>query len=445
MALRSPTPFHNFWGTANPTTNAVWTSGTLPNEGGAPPSYGSPNVEIGDFAYVTGDSTFYVCTAAGSSTLGGATWVQITTGAAGVDRFAPKHLVGNRNSGDPATDFSANGFYYWADDGSGNGIRSALIAASPLGGNIPGDVWIRPGAYNLAAEDTPLTIPANTRVQGAGATTVINKFTADAQSIFTVFELQDKAELRDLSIVHILNDAAPYVFTGLGAIEVVLTPSGESSLPSSAHVERVAVSISDNLTFANWVTGFYVPATCSLEADRCEVTLSGTGIPEAGNNILSGWRAVLATLTLDDCRSSGGDAAVQSASSSVSIDQCSFDNFSFVGVLAAAGDLAVTGATKLSSFQIGSVTGISAAEQGTLLVNARITLTNELNGAQVGISADVDSGQIFGSRIEASSGIISANATGRGVAIGFNSVISQAGQQISSQVVDEVAHNILST
>jgi len=410
--------------------------------GGAPPSYGNPNLEAGDFAYVVGDSTFYVCTAAGSSTLGGAVWVQITTGAAGIDRFAPKHLVGNQNSGDPITDFAANGFYYWSDDGSGNGIRNALASA---GGAVPGDVWIRPGAYTLAADDLPLTVPASTRVQGAGMTTVINKSVSDAQSVFTVFALEDEAELRDVFIEQTLNDAAAYAFTGLGAIEVVLTPSGESSLPSSAHVERVSVSIIDNLTFSNWVTGFYVPATCSLEADRCEVSLSGTGTPDGADNILSGWRAVSATIKLDSCRSSGGDAAVQASTSAVSIDQCSFDSFSYFGVLAAAGDLAVTGATTLSSFQIGSVTGISALDQtGKLLVNARITLTNELNGAHVGISADVDSGQIFGSRIEASSGIISTNATGRGVAIGFNSVISQAGQQISSQVVDEVAHNILS-
>jgi hypothetical protein len=80
------------------------------------------------------------------------------------------------------------------------------------------------------------------------------------------------------------------------------------------------------------------------------------------------------------------------------------------------------------------------------LINARITLPGQPQaGTAIGIDLEVDSGQITASYIAAENGIVSGNATGRGVAIGFNSVISQPGQQISAQLVDEVAHNILTT
>lgn len=441
MALRSPVPFHNFWGAT------FANAGFLPNTPGNIVMVAPLNLEAGDFAYVTGDSTFYVCTSPGTVNNGGdAIWVQITTGAAGIDRFAPKHLVGFAPGGDPAADFSANGFYYWADDGSGNGIRAALLAASPAfsgGSAISGDVWVRPGTYTLPTNDPALVVPADTRVQGAGATTLIQRFQSDAGESYTVFELQNNSELRDLAIRldAIVFNANP----GDAAVSVTLTPTAENPVPSRAHVERLTVTVNDTIldTSPHNLAAFYVPALCSLEADRCDVTLTGTGYPDGGDNILAAWRS-LGAIVLDACRSTGGDAAVQSVGSEqspseASIDQCSFRLFTSIGVISSTGNLSVTGATVIESTD--ASTGI-LADAGTLIVNAKITLANTEFGTQRGIDANVSSGQVFGSRVEASNGIVSASVGPAGLAIGFNNVIS-ATAHITSTAFDEVAHNIL--
>ena len=198
MARRSPVDFHNFWGTISPSTNAAWVAGSLPNEGAfsvLPPYYGNSNVQIGDFAYVTAANTFYVCTVAGTAGAGGATWVQITTGAATIDRFAPKYLVGNTANGDSPTAYSLDGFQYIPDPGDGTGIQTALGAAAA----VPGDVWIRPGTYDLSlnpgAVVCPMVVPPGVLVQGAGggetasgggATTIKSQAGPFSQEIFTL-------------------------------------------------------------------------------------------------------------------------------------------------------------------------------------------------------------------------------------------------------------------
>ena len=120
------------------------------------------------------------------------------------DRFAPKYLVGNVPAGDTATTTgTAAGFTYLADPGDGSGIEAALAACAAAGG---GDVWIRPGTYDLDTGRTaaPLVIPPNTRVQGAGQATLVRGKKRDVQ---TVFELaQDVgggpafSSLRDLTV-----------------------------------------------------------------------------------------------------------------------------------------------------------------------------------------------------------------------------------------------------
>jgi hypothetical protein len=140
----------------------------------------------------------------------------------------------------------------------------------------------------------------------------------------------------------------------------------------------------------------------------------------------------------------------------VDIDQSRFLNFGLLGIGCDRCDLAVTGGTVLQAPAIENNTlwGIICRQTpiqqlqlySTALINARITLPGQPQaGTAIGIDLEVDSGQITASYIAAENGIVSGNATGRGVAIGFNSVISQPGQQISAQLVDEVAHNILTT
>lgn len=440
MALRSPVQIHNFWGASFATSN------DLPNEPGNVITVAPLNLQAGDFAYVIADTTFYVCTDPGTVNNGGdATWVQITTGAATIDRFAPKYLVGNTLApwSDSNVAFNANGFNYYPDPGDGTGIAAALAAAN----TVAGDVWIRPGTYTLASNAAALSIPANVRVQGAGASTVIAKSIGTEGDVLTVFTLEDSSELRDIVVTQTMNDAPSYGFSGLGVVQLSLTDND----PSSAHVERVKVSVTDGIvTFPHAAAAYYVIAGCALEADRCDAVLTGTGTPGVGDvNTLSGWRMIDGSLRLDACTTSGGDRSVQAsgglATVPVSIDQCSFTGFLGVAVLTDNCDLSVTGMTSIGTASTGSVFGIKSTGGGTLAANARITLPVSPGGSEVGISASVNSGQIVGSRVEATQGINSLNSLGRGVAIGFNSVIHDSlTTGISGQAVDEIAHNILS-
>jgi hypothetical protein len=272
MALRSPVLYHNFWGSFADNT-------ALPNKAAAPLPTSRFFLEAGDFAYVADEQTFYICTdAGGANATPAATWIALSTGGgSALDRFAPKHLVGFAPSGDPGTDFSANGFYYWADDGSGNGIRAALLAAAS---NVPGDVWIRPGTYNLTPEDPALVIPPKTRVQGAGETTRIQKQVIGDGSVLTIFTMQDGSELRDVYLEQTLVDAAEYAFDGAGVVEVVSYTVDETIVFPSVHVERISVNVNDELLFARGVAAVFVGSGCSAEADRCAVVLRGTGRTE---------------------------------------------------------------------------------------------------------------------------------------------------------------------
>ena len=128
-------------------------------------------------------------------------------GGGGQDRFAPKYLIGNVPAGDSAAAYSTDGFIYIPDPGDGSGIAAALalIAGNPSIDPpvpaVPGDVWIRPGLYDLdlGTVPVPLVVPQNTRVQGAGlGTTVIqSKGGTGSQG---VFQLSAACQLRDLQI-----------------------------------------------------------------------------------------------------------------------------------------------------------------------------------------------------------------------------------------------------
>jgi len=137
-------------------------------------------------------------------------------GPPGPDHFAPKYLVGNVPAGDDPVAFSLNGFEYIPDPGDGTGIAFALTQP-----NGPGDVWIRPGTYDLGAGPVvaPLVIPAGVRVQGAGFTTNLVARAAGNQGVFAVGA---SASLRDLTI-----DAAASP-ASLGSDAVVLVAQGAS-------------------------------------------------------------------------------------------------------------------------------------------------------------------------------------------------------------------------
>jgi len=97
------------------------------------------------------------------------------------DHFAPKYLVGNVPAGDPNAAQAAP-FVYIPDPGDGSGIAAAL--AQPNG---PGDVWIRPGTYDLGAGTTPpLFVPTGVRVQGSGQSTIVKGKTTGDQGVFVL-------------------------------------------------------------------------------------------------------------------------------------------------------------------------------------------------------------------------------------------------------------------
>ena len=139
------------------------------------------------------------------------------------NRFAPKYIVGNIPAGDDPTYTFAGGFIYIPDPGDGTGIEAALSQASLA----PGDVWIRPGTYDfsLGAVIMPLTIPAGTRVQGAGNTTTLIAKTVGDQGVFVLAAGgagTDSAlsSLRDLAIV------VPQVADPTGSLSAVLVRAG---------------------------------------------------------------------------------------------------------------------------------------------------------------------------------------------------------------------------
>lgn len=77
MATRSPTPTHNYWGTAN-AAGTPWLVSTLPNVGGTPPANPAPTLQAGDMAFIDATSQMFVCLAAGSPATGGAVWTSFT-------------------------------------------------------------------------------------------------------------------------------------------------------------------------------------------------------------------------------------------------------------------------------------------------------------------------------------------------------------------------------
>lgn len=115
--------------------------------------------------------------------------------APGADKFAPKYLVGNVLSGDPA---GATGgpFFYFGDPGDGSGIAAALAAAV----NAHGDVWIRPGVYTYTGAARML-VPSYCHIHAAGPD-------ANAVQIVSspldncIFELATGAGLSDVMLVH---------------------------------------------------------------------------------------------------------------------------------------------------------------------------------------------------------------------------------------------------
>ncbi len=127
------------------------------------------------------------------------------------DHFAPRFLVGNVPNGDPAVGQAAP-FEYIPDTGDGSGIAAAVAAANAAGG---GDIWIRPGTYDLSTGGVTgfvITAPRVT-IRGAGFETII-RGRADARSVFD-FSASFPAILQDIAI------SMPQAAAGAAGLQVV--------------------------------------------------------------------------------------------------------------------------------------------------------------------------------------------------------------------------------
>ena len=274
MARRSFVEFHNFWGQFAAYAN-------LPNV--VTSTTQNTNLQTGDIAYVTGTSELYFCI---DATFGGAVWSATGGGGAPQEYFAPKYVVGCTLApyNDSATPYSTGGFYYIPDPGDGSGIATALSYATLTDPafKAAGDVWIRPGTYDLTQAGSPTTafaVPAGILVRGSGPSTVISGRLAGDQRVFT---LGATSELRDLRI----NVIGEYTGTGDGLIEC----GGASTSPS--WIERVDVQL-DNTSVGSSTIRAAVYATGTASVFSCRFFIEGSD-PQT---FVGGICAVAATLS----------------------------------------------------------------------------------------------------------------------------------------------------
>jgi hypothetical protein len=162
-----------------------------------------------------------------------------------VDHFAPKYLIGNIPNGDDAVPYNTAGFMYIPDPGDGMGIALALTQP-----NGPGDLWLRPGLYDLGAGSTaaPLVIPPGIVVKGSGPTTVVRSKASGDQGVFRIdgsLPTGKFSTLRDMRVESVA-EVSGGVSTALirctdpatiEDVEVILVASAEGSLRDAIQFE----------------------------------------------------------------------------------------------------------------------------------------------------------------------------------------------------------------
>ncbi len=432
MALRSPSTFHNYWG-------IVATSSALPNAPGYVLTSSPLNLQPGDIAFVSGESTLYVCTNPGTVNNGGdATWAPLYSG---LDHFAPKYVVGSAD--DSQIPFSVGGFYYFPDDGTGNGIQAAL---DHIGlGNPVGDIYIRPGTYDLTAKSAagtlPFAIPDGCKVQGAGDLTYLVYVLADGGTT-TVFSLGTGSELRDVRIE--VQDSGD-VFTGTNGRSVV-----ECVSLDRVYCTRVKITVLLNFTSAaSGLDSCIFVNQGTLYLDTCYLSFYFGGdfndSPEFGGR--AGLRAMSEAIVYR-CNISGKDFGISSPATG-DPQRLLVDQSVVFGATAiySTGYANITGATELTANADANPAYGVIVEQpfnpfATLSVNGSRIIVNSPDVTSTGIKSSAVTGQIIGSNIIAPIGIDTSAGTGAGHAIGFNVIQASAGNEIISALMDEVAHNI---
>lgn len=134
-------------------------------------------------------------------------------GGGGGKEFAPKYVVGNSAAGDTLANCD------FLDTGNGQGIAAACTAAA----GARGDIWIRPGTYNLTLGGAPtvaFAVPPGVTVHGAGEGLVI--IVGRTSGDMRVFNCGVAATLESMSITSgattdtVTNGTGLIQFTGFG-------------------------------------------------------------------------------------------------------------------------------------------------------------------------------------------------------------------------------------
>ena len=427
MSRRSPSEFHNYWGIA---ANA----NALPNAPGNIVVDGPLNLQEGDLAFVSGESTLYLCTSPGTVNNGGdAVWAPLYSGS---DHFAPKYVVGSQ--GDSQVSFNVGGFFYFPDDGTGNGIKAAIEAATVE----VGDIYIRSGLYDLsgysASGELPFNLPVGCKISGSGNTTQIVCSLAPG-GIATIFSLFSGCELSNLRID--LDDTLGTAGSGTSVVDVVSD--------DRAYCSKLTISVLKNPTSTSTVYQcLYASGSGLVLLENCVFNIVGptTVSPDPDFSGLAAVRC-LARLTAYRCDFWSTDFGIVGTytQQNILVDQCTIVS-GYCGVYA-KGDLNITGATSIAvNDPTKAVFGV-ILDRGfnpcNLIINgARISAINLVPAASIGVSSTADTGQIVSSTVTGPTGIDTSAGLGAGHTIGFNVITASAGQEIVSALMDEVAHNI---
>ena len=271
MARRTPglqarSQVHSYWGqfqydtSVPPATFAGRTgdvgSSLLPNVSVALTASEFAKLEQGDTA-ATIDTTvtvtgaefgLWTCIFPGTVGVGGAVWVRMDNASLAVQTIRDAHriVVGitGATTGVPATDTLLNLSPYTAgvsadfiDPGDGTGLALALATAASIG---PVDVRIVSGLIDLelGAVSTPLTIPADCRLIGAGSrqTEIQGKSTAEQG----IFAMSANSALEGVQVYSPAPISSPGTATG------VIAATG--LLGGSFSLRDVSVSLDDSAT-----------------------------------------------------------------------------------------------------------------------------------------------------------------------------------------------------
>ena len=351
MAKRTPglqqrSLIHGYWGqfqyniSVPPATFAGRTgdvgSSLLPNAGTALHPAEFRKLEAGDTAATVDETVtilgsefgLWVCIFVGTVGVGGSVWIRLdnATAAQQTIRDAHRIVVGiaGATTGTPATDILLNLSPYVAgfsadfiDTGNGTGLALAIATAAAIAS--PVDVRIVPGVISLESGliTTPLSIPANCRLIGAGSqlTTISGRTTADQG----IFALAASSSLEGLTLSSPASVSTPG--TSVGVVQATGIAAGDFSL------RDVSISLVDSASKVA-KTGVHAIAASSGGAKTCRlnnvsVTVSGS-LSSSGISIEGYVRS-----TIRDCTVSDATTAVRLCSGLAPLsgnEACSISN-----------------------------------------------------------------------------------------------------------------------